>query len=161
MHYRIVEKDSFSIMGRRLKTSTKQGQNTQDIPAFWERVNREGWTDSLTHLAGELGYVGVCAHFNETLETFDYIIGIEQGMEEPDPAMTVEQIPANTWAVFQAKGPVETAVHSTWARIFTEWFPASGYEHAGGMEMETYPVAGDIHSPDHMTLIWIPIRPLK
>lgn len=158
MHYRIVEKDSFLIMGRRLKTTTKNSQNKQDIPAFWKRVNQEGWTDSLAHAAGELGYIGVCAHFDETLETFDYIIGIEQGEEEPDSTMTVEQIPASTWAVFQSKGPVETAVHSTWTRIFTEWFPASGYEHAGGMEMETYPLDGEIHSPDHVTLIWIPIR---
>ncbi|WP_267884152.1 hypothetical protein [Bacillus altitudinis] len=26
------------------------------------------------------------------------------------------------------------------------------------MEMETYPLDGEIHSPDHVTLIWIPIR---
>ncbi|MCW1838099.1 GyrI-like domain-containing protein [Bacillus xiamenensis] len=39
--------------------------------------------------------------------------------------------------------------------MFTEWFPASGYEHAGGME--TYPIGRDILSQDHVTLIWIPI----
>ncbi|RCK09749.1 hypothetical protein DT075_33505 [Bacillus licheniformis] len=45
------------------------------------------------------------------------------------PAGCVEKtIPAATWAVFEAIGPVNPAGQATWERIFSECFPATGYE---------------------------------
>ena len=41
-------------------------------------------------------------------------------------------------------------------RVFGEWFPTSGDEHAGGPELEVYP-PGDNTSPDDYREAWIPV----
>ncbi|WP_327806859.1 GyrI-like domain-containing protein [Bacillus licheniformis] len=74
------------------------------------------------------------------------------------PAGCVEKtIPAATWAVFEAIGPVNPAGQATWERIFSECFPATGYELANEPQFEAYPEDGDIMAQDHITEIWIPV----
>ncbi|WP_411764328.1 GyrI-like domain-containing protein [Bacillus atrophaeus] len=53
--------------------------------------------------------------------------------------------------------PLPGSVQQTWDRIFSEWFPSTGYEHAEAPELEAYPASGDIHASDHRTEIWIPV----
>ena len=36
MEYRIVNKPEFLVAGYELKTTSKEGKNHQDIPAFWQ-----------------------------------------------------------------------------------------------------------------------------
>ena len=50
------------------------------------------------------------------------------------------------------------AMPRVWERIFSEWFPATGYEHAGGPEMEVYLSDADPSSEDYYSEIWIPIK---
>lgn len=67
------------------------------------------------------------------------------------------KVDASTWAVFTTieKKPYET--QNTWSRIYSEWFPTSGYEMTGGPEMLWYE-SYDFSKPDFKTEIWIPIR---
>ncbi|MHA7767717.1 AraC family transcriptional regulator [Bacillus atrophaeus] len=53
--------------------------------------------------------------------------------------------------------PLPGAVQQTWDRIFSEWFPSTGYEHAEAPELEVYPASRDIHASDQRTEIWIPV----
>ncbi len=51
------------------------------------------------------------------------------------------------------------AIQKAWQTIFTEWLPATGYEHAGTPEMEVYPPSElDVKNEKYRTEIWIPIR---
>ncbi|ATH94324.1 AraC family transcriptional regulator [Bacillus glycinifermentans] len=157
MNYKIAQKESFHIMGKAIQTTVNMEQNKVEIPVFWDELNRNGFTESLKPFAGPLGYLGVCMDFNEQADTFTYVIGVEKTTEDLPEGCIVKEIPASTWAVFDAVGPVNQAVQATWERIFSEWFAATGYEHADGPELETYPVDGNIMAEDHVTQIWIPI----
>lgn len=44
-------------------------------------------------------------------------------------------VPASTWAVFEAVGPFPDTLQSVWGRIYSEWFPSSHYEQAEGPEI--------------------------
>ncbi|MEC1260136.1 AraC family transcriptional regulator [Bacillus swezeyi] len=157
MKYKVIEKESFQIIGKALEVTVKDGQNQTAIPAFWDELNQNGFTDSLQPYAGPLGFLGVCMDFNDQADTFNYCIGIEKTTADLPEGCIVKEIPAATWAVFEAVGPVDQAVHQTWDRIFSEWFPATGYELANAPQLEAYPEDGDVMAKDHVTQIWIPI----
>jgi len=70
--------------------------------------------------------------------------------------LTAVQIPPARWAVFTSVGPMPGAIQSLFVRIFQEWFPATGYEHADAPELEVY-LPGDPGSEDYRCEIWIPI----
>ncbi len=95
----------------------------------------------------------MCANFQEN--DFDYFIACisdapaGEGMEELS-------VPACNWAIFEATGPMPDAIQEVTKRIFTEWFPASGYEHADAPEIEWYS-EGDMSAADYKSEVWIPI----
>ena len=41
-------------------------------------------------------------------------------------------------------------------RIFSEWFPATGYAHSGGPEIEVY-LPGDPTSSQYRCQVWVPV----
>ncbi|MDB5084879.1 MAG: AraC family transcriptional regulator [Bacilli bacterium] len=51
------------------------------------------------------------------------------------------------------KSSLPGAIQEVWGRIFQEWFPATGYQHAGGPELEVYP-PGDTGSDDYRCEIY-------
>ena len=90
---------------------------------------------------------------------FDYWIGCMSDKECP---VDLEEmtIPASTWAVFEIIGsmrPLPNAMQDIWKRIYSEWLPNSGYEHAMLPEIEYYS-AGDMAASDYRSEIWIPVR---
>jgi AraC family transcriptional regulator len=48
------------------------------------------------------------------------------------------------------------AIQKVWERIFQEWFPATGYEHAEAPELEVYP-DGNTAAEDYRCEVWIPV----
>lgn len=71
--------------------------------------------------------------------------------------MTETVIPAATWAAFESGGPMPDSIQKVWERVFTEWFPDSGYEHDDAPELELYH-QGDTSSDDYRCEVWIPIK---
>ena len=45
------------------------------------------------------------------------------------------ELSAGTWAVFTAEGPFPETLQTTWAQIYSEWFPTSNYEQTNGPEI--------------------------
>jgi len=99
------------------------------------------------------GVLGVCTNFRE--EKLDYYIAASSEDKVPE-GMDELKIPASLWVVFKCVGAMPKAIQEVWKRIFTEWFPSSGYEHAGGSELEWYS-DGDSSLEDYVSEIWIPI----
>lgn len=155
MEYRIQEKPAFELVGKGIETRTAFGENHRDILAFWEETNREGWARKLDW--GELGLIGACMDFDNELETMTYFIGVVKSSDTNLDGMTVKSIPAASWAIFPVNGAMPDAIRAVWERIFSEWFPSTGYEHSGGPELEVYPSGGDPHAEDYYSEIWIPI----
>jgi AraC family transcriptional regulator len=157
MQYRIVEKESFQVVGIRREFSLVDEENLVGIPKLWGKVNADGTVNRLASLNdGEIeGILGVCvAHGNA--KSMDYWVATATKKEIPNEFEILE-IPASKWAVFEVHGAMPHAMPKVWKQIFTEWFPSSGYELADTPELEVY-LGGDPYSPDYYSEIWIPVR---
>ena len=155
MDYKIVQKDRFHVTGKAIRVSTVDGNNGQVIANFWVESNGNGTSERVCALAPDKPLLGVCMEMED--EAFTYLIAVEteEGGSTSQEFVTKE-IPNSTWAVFTSIGPMPTAIQKVWERIYQEWFPATGYEHAGGPDLEVY-LPGDIRSDDYRCEVWIPI----
>ena len=161
MNYQIKEKERFAIMGVEKKVSTRDGENFRVIPGFWQEVTQDGTCDHLGEMAGSMGVMGVSMDYDEEQETMSYLVAVEKSADGRLPNLTKREviqreIPASTWAVFESVGAMPDAIQNVFQRIFTEWFPATGYSHAGGPEIEVY-LPGDPTSSQYQCEVWIPV----
>lgn len=155
MNHTIISKESFQVVGLRKNYSLEKDENLAEIPKLWNQVNQDGTCDRLLSLNnGSIkGVLGVCVdHINQ--REIDYWIAVNH--EGHSTSFETITIPASTWAVFQVKGEMPKAIQQTWKQIFSEWFPTSGYRHAGTAELEVYPEDGSNRS-DFYSEIWIPV----
>jgi AraC family transcriptional regulator len=165
MKHRIEQKPALEAVGYTFRTTTVGGANMTEIPKFWGRCDAEGKVRRLEPLAGSFGILGLCADFDDKMERFTYVIGVEAepGMHIPDGAEEVK-VPAATYAVFSCVGAMPYAIHAGWNEIMGEWFPSSEYVQANPVNFELYPAfpegdeRGDPASPKCYTEIWIPIK---
>lgn len=150
MNYRIEQKESFNIVGVKQRFSQINGLG-ENIGKMWSETPRE----TISQIA-ELGngLVGVYSGMYED-NTTDYYIATITEKDSPKTLCKLE-IPSLTWAIFEITGPMPTAMADIWGRIFSEWFPTSGYEHAEAPEVEWYS-NGDMSSSDYKSEIWIPV----
>lgn len=156
MNYRIVEKEAFKIIGKAKRVTTVDGKNLEIIPKFWDEVCENGLYEKLKGMAGSLGILGICTDFAPDQEELTYIIAVEKAQSETPDGLIEREIPANTWAIFESVGPMPKAIQEVWKRIFSEWFPATGYEHANGPELEVY-LPGNMEDSNYKCEVWIPI----
>ena len=162
MDYQIVEKPAFKVAGKGVRVSTKDGENLQTIPAFWQESMSNGTVDKLVKLIedgsqtnGDM--LGVCTDFAPDLHEFTYFIAIENITRDVPKEFEIRDVPAASWAVFESHGPVPDALQKVWTRIFAEFFPSTGFEHAEGLpELEVYR-QGDVTASDYVCEVWIPI----
>jgi len=104
------------------------------------------------------GLISASANFSEgRLEggELDQYIGVATTREPPQDLARLE-VPATTWAVFESVGPFPETLQNTWARIYSEWFPASGYELSKGPEI-LWDENKEMDSPAFRSEIWIPV----
>lgn len=154
MNYKIIQKDEFKVVGKGSKVSI--GENNKEVPLFWEQSNNNGWTKDLAAQAGDMGLMGICLEHNHKQENMTYFIGVEKNSEKIIQGCEERIIPSATWAVFEVVGPMPHSIQNLWRRIFSEWFPSTGYEHGNAPEIEVYP-DGDPNAEDYRSEIWVPI----
>ncbi|WP_150275591.1 AraC family transcriptional regulator [Paenibacillus tepidiphilus] len=156
MEYRIVERAAFQVIGKSWVVDTCEGENFRKIPQLWNEVNSDGTSERLESIGVHPNLMGICSDMDMQKETMTYWIAAE-GSEETDPqGYEVTLIPAATWAVFTSVGPMPHAIQKIWERIYSEWFPSTGYEHANAPEFELY-LPGDPGAEDYVCEVWIPV----
>lgn len=154
MNYRVEEKEGFWVVGIKESVTTVEGENFKRIPQMWGELSRETFKAILGLSDREpRGILGVCADMEG--DRFDYWIAAPTTKPCPQGLHALE-IPPCTWAVFEATGPLPGAIQELFTRIYTEWLPTSGYEHAPAPEIEWYS-EGDAASPAYKSAVWIPI----
>lgn len=156
MDYRIVKKEAFTVIGKSIQVTCRDGENPLQIPKFWEKSHRDGTIAKLASIGTGENLLGIILDMQPDKGDYTYMIGTETDQTVPDENFTLRTIPASTWAIFTCVGPVPGALQTMFRRIFQEWFPATGYEHSGAPELEVYP-PGDTGSEDYRSEIWIPI----
>lgn len=162
MDYKIVEKPVFHIVGFKKRiTLVFYGINPQ-INSLYEQLTPEtiAVLKGLSNTAPQ-GMLSVSANFSDrTVEgsELDQYIGVAttNGIGNLPVSFDVLAIPAYTWAVFTSVGAFPAALQNTWANIFSEWLPTSGYELCDGPELlwHEHP---DTTAPNYKSEIWIPV----
>ena len=156
MDYRIEKRDAFTVIGQVEEMTTKDGENSHRIPKLWLESNANGTTDKLLEIGVDKDLLGICSDMNHEKEVFSYWIAVEAAPDTEPQGFATKVIPAASWAVFTSVGPMPDAIQQVWARIFQEWFPATGYEHTGGPEFELY-LPGRPDAEDYRCEVWIPV----
>jgi AraC family transcriptional regulator len=156
MDYRIIEREAFQVVGKAKTISTKDGVNFKQVPEFWQEYLRDKTEDRLAPYCKTGTCLGICLDMDMKQEQLVYMIAVESDRASESAEFVTRTIPASTWAVFTSVGPVPTAIQHVWDRVWQEWFPATGYEHAGTAELEVY-LPGDATAADYRAEVWIPI----
>lgn len=165
MDYRIEKKDAFKLVCRKIQVNKPQGDTaTADISEFWNKCSADGTMEHICKY-GKFdnfhGVLGVCFAEEMTDTTFPYGIGAEYNYTPlDDEGLDIVEIPAYTYAVFTSRGKLPDAFKETYKKIYTEFFPQSGYENIGGPELEIYPSA-DTSAPDYCCEIWVAVQGKK
>lgn len=166
MHYRIEEKPAFTATGIALRVSKVHQEQLQRIPKFWEENHRNGLIATLCQHCGPLGLLGICCEWDNAAEEFTYLIAIEQPnypVKLPSHLRRIT-LPTATYGIFESRGAMPDAIQQTWQRVYREWFPQSGYEHANAPDFEVYPCfpendpRGQLDSPECYNEVWIPLK---
>lgn len=161
MNYRIIEKESFYLTGFKRR-----------VPVVFNGVNEEimKMTGLLTpEIIKKLksisdveprGIISASTNFSEgRMEEkgeLDHYIGVATSADKSE-GFDVLKVEAGTWAVFESVGPFPETLQDIWGRIYSEWFPSSGYEAAEGPEI-LWNESPDTGNPDYRSEIWIPVR---
>jgi AraC family transcriptional regulator len=159
MNYRLVEKEAFAIVGIAKRVPLIYEGVNPYIAEMWAGMNEE-LIQTLKALSNvePLGLLSASTNFTEgRLEggELDQYIGVATTRDQPEGLARLE-VPALTWAVFEAVGPFPQTVQNVWGRIYSEWFPSSGYEAVAGPEI-LWNADKDVTSPTFRSEIWIPV----
>ncbi|QDI92569.1 AraC family transcriptional regulator [Salicibibacter halophilus] len=144
MNYRFVEKEAFTIVG---KKETIASNETEFHPEMWEDLEA---IEEKVKPYDNTSFSGIL-HVSLPKENgnIDYYIATVTTKTCPEEFEQLD-IPSHTWAVFTAMGEMPEALLTTWERVYTEWFPTSGYELAEAPEF--------VKGRESKTEIWVPVK---
>ncbi|MVO98375.1 AraC family transcriptional regulator [Paenibacillus lutrae] len=159
MNYRIVDKEPFRIIGLKKRVPLIYHGVNPEITLMWQSLD-EAKIHRLKQLSDmePPGLISASLNFSEgRLEhgELDHYIGVASAQPCPEDLASLE-VPALTWAVFEAVGPFPETLQEIWGRIFSEWFPSSTYELEEGPEI-LWNESKEITSPNFRSEIWIPV----
>lgn len=164
MDYRIETKEAFEVVLRKKRFPKAHEITTKEISKFWADCSTDGTVEAIckyipqNNIFGK-GIIGVSMDADPNLPNADFPYGIGthyNGEKITEDYLSVETIPANTYAVFKCVGKMPEAFQKVYKYICTEFFPASEYRPAG-IEIESYPSA-DTQNDDYTCEIWIAIK---
>ncbi|MBA2887781.1 AraC family transcriptional regulator [Clostridium beijerinckii] len=156
MDYKIVEKDSFTVMG--VSKIFKYENAFAEIPPFWTEHYEAGKGKFVC------GMYGISIDESMGSDEFEYLIADDYNpsMEIPNGFVT-KIIPKHTWAVFACKGAMPKSLQDMNRKIFSEWLPnCKDYEIAAGYNIEMYTDIADYpkgnQDENYYSEIWIPVK---
>lgn len=159
--YRIEKMDSFKVIGFEEKILMEHGYEL--CPKMWDRL-MEKYFNALWQgkapetdleraiMENDIGVFGVC--IDGDTGTFDYMVGGPYKGGPVPEGLTVREVPAASWARFQAVGQMPEGLQSLNTQIFQEWLPGNRkYDLAYPINIEYYECTGDGMNYE----IWLPV----
>ncbi|WP_043267309.1 AraC family transcriptional regulator [Streptomyces sp. CT34] len=160
MQYRIVEKDAFTVAGKKARVPLIYEGVNPHIAAFVKGIGRETLRriEELSDQEPE-GIVAVCDNADpsraEGTELDYYHATLTGNADVPDDLDTLA-VPAGTWAVFENTGPFPQALQKMWGDVFAQWFPSNPYRSRPGPEILRTRTAPD--GSGATAALWIPVE---
>lgn len=140
MRYRIVEKESFRVVGTKARVPlVHEGVNTA-AAAHVESLDERAIV-RMKELSGRRepdGILSAAVHLTDSREEgaeVDHWIGVVTDPEVAVDELDALDVPAGTWAVFDNHGPYPSALQELWRDVFTQWFPSNPYVSRPGPEL--------------------------
>ena len=161
MNYKIVEKQSFKIVGFKKRVSMVFKGINLEIADMTSLLTPEiiKQLKSISNVE-PLGIISASTNFSEERMEgkgeLDHYIGVASNSDDT-ASFNVLNVNSGTWAVFEAIGPFPETLQDVWGRIYSEWFPSSGYETVIGPEI-LWNENPDTGNPKYKSQIWIPVR---
>lgn len=162
MNYRMVEEKGCRIIGKEVIVHKDA---YTEIPAFTEKIWKDGTHDRINELAGRPAGSLLFGYYYDFSEDGSkrYLMGIElpEGQEVPQELDTLT-VPDQTYAVFDSRdtfpddAEMGLEILNVWRRIYSEWFPSAGFEQVEGPCMEKYYWTDDSHE-ESICEVWIPV----
>lgn len=155
MNYRIVEREPFRIVGLGRQIPLIYHGANPHIVKMWKSLS-EHQRQQLIELSNQepSGLINATTNFSENRQEnsmIDHYVGCATSQPCP-PGWDALEVAAGTWAVFHADGPVPEVLQNVWGRIYSEWFPSSGFQQREGPELCWSDYAS-------RSQIWIPVSP--
>ncbi|EGO5017122.1 AraC family transcriptional regulator [Enterococcus faecalis] len=164
MDVKLIEKPAFQIVGVSQKVPLQyQGEN-QAIMELAQRITPQQraemhtFDDVYPHQV-----VNASFDFQEGRATeggeMTHMIGFATSQENTYEDLEQLSVPAHTWAVFPNEGPFPQTLQETWARIFSEWLPSSGYQVVAAPEISFTQYQGPAEAK--YSEIWLAVTATK
>ena len=161
MNCRIVEKEPFRLVGYKKRVPMVFSGVNPEITKMYELLTSEVIVQlkSLSNIE-PTGMISASTNFSEgrmdEKGELDHYIGVATTSSDVGDFDELE-VESNTWAVFESIGPFPETLQKIWGRIYSEWFPSSGYESVNGPEI-LWNESTDLHNPKYRSEIWIPVK---
>ncbi len=136
LNYRIVKRDAFRVVGVCYELAKELEKNYEVVPNLWRTAAEDG---TIAELASYIeakepsGLLGISVCQDEA----DWKFWIGVAKEAPLDGYEEVFFPEASWIVFQCEG-THASIQKLERRIWTEWFPTTGYRYASGPVMEVY-----------------------
>ncbi|MGC5564984.1 AraC family transcriptional regulator [Streptomyces sp. FR-108] len=166
MRYRIVRKEAFQVVGKRIRVPLVHEGMNPEIATFIRGLAPETLRriTSLSDPSGPSaqqpqGIVGVSDNLDPSRAEgteLDYYHAVVTGTGTTVPEdLDSLRVPPGTWAVFESSGPFPLALQHMWRDVFTQWFPSNPYESRPGPEILRTHLSPDATEAD--AELWIPV----
>lgn len=161
MNYRIVEKGPFKIVGFKKRVPIRFNGVNPEIAEMIKLLTPEVIKKlKLLSNVEPTGIISASTNFSkgrmEEKCELDHYIGVATSSDET-AEFDVLKVEDSTWAVFESIGPFPETLQNVWGRIYSEWFPSSGYEAVEGPEI-LWNESPDTGNPKYRSEIWIPVK---
>ncbi|NJQ02775.1 AraC family transcriptional regulator [Streptomyces zingiberis] len=163
MRYRIVEKDGFAVVGKKVRVPLVHEGMNPEIAGFIRSIPPETLR-RLEELSDQEpgGIVGVSDRLPAAPEDrtegtgLDYYHAVVTAAGAPE-GLDALDVPAGAWAVFESSGEFPRTLQYLWRDVFTQWFPSNPYRSRPGPEILRTRLSADGTTAD--AELWIPVEP--
>ncbi|MFH9800099.1 AraC family transcriptional regulator [Streptomyces virginiae] len=160
MRYRIVEKESFRVVGRKATVPLVHEGLNEAASAHVESLDERAIVRMKALVGCEpQGILSAVVHLTDSREEgaeVDYWVGVAALPGATAEGLDHLDVPAGTWAVFDNRGPYPGALQELWRDVFTQWFPSNPYASRPGPELLlTQPVEVGAETDSQL---WVPVE---
>lgn len=129
MNYRIIEREAFKVIGRRMVTP--EGGGT------WDVCRKDGSLARMTKMETGQPFLGLCFGFEEDGSN-DYMVGMEYSGDDVEE-LDSYTYPKSAWLVVENEGAIsDDILGNAWNCIYEDFLPQNGYRQAELPTIENY-----------------------
>lgn len=116
---KITHVSRFLVSGLTVRTINRDefNQETAKIPGLWAQFFANGTADKIPGRLPDTPIVGVYSTYDSDLTSF-YNVTAGVSVTTPNPDFNNIEVQEGKYLVFEAKGPMPTALFQTWAAIW-------------------------------------------